>query len=599
VRRSHILTLAKTLKFPEHLIFIDTETTTLTDKEDEHRPQLIVGVSQYVRLDKDLNVIDQDQRIFKSLDDLYSWLLSFMCEYNTINIFAHNWSFDFPVIDGFNFFYDQGYELKMIVDGSPPIILKYQKEKNLVMIIDSMNFFVMPLSSMGELVGVKKHTDIKLGVYSQELEDYCIDDVNILRLSIINLLKFLRDNDLCRFNHTTSSLALNTFTRKFLKHQIFIDGDEKKTMLGRKSYFGGRTECFRIGDYKGPFYLIDVNSMYPFVMANNDYPVKTFKSSLSMNVKDLPKLIDRYSLTIDCIVNTDEPVYPKIINTRTCFPVGRFRAYLSTPEIEHAISNDHIESVRQVVMYEKANIFSDYVKFFYDLRNKYRKSGNKVYDKLSKLLMNSLYGKFGQSHKYWEESQLEPTGTPHTRWYFDIDQGKRVYVMELNNKVYKAEFTIESRDSFPAIASHVTAFARLYLYNTLSYIGRNHVYYCDTDSLLLDQVGYNKIKNKLNDSTLGCWSLDGTYDKIEIRGNKDYTFGSKNRIKGIRPKAVEIEPGTYRQLQFGSLRGVIRSSKIDAPIIKHIVKHLTRDYKKGQVLPSGEVIPFKLDDLGD
>lgn len=337
--------------------------------------------------------------------------------------------------------------------------------------------------------------------------------------------------------------------------------------------------------------------MYPFVMRTHSYPVKTYKASRFIEVRDLPQLLKSYCLTLECIVNTDQDVYPKIIEGRTCFPTGRFKTYLSTPEIQHAISNDHIESIQMCVMYEKANIFKEYVDYFYGLRNKFRKSGNDVYAALSKLLLNSLYGKFGQAYKRWEPIDLDPTGTPHTRFYFDMDEGKRVYIMELNDKVYKADIKTESRDSFPAIAAHVTAYARLVLYNTLQFVGRENVYYGDTDSLLINDYGYQKISGLLDSTVLGCWSLDGAYDKIEIRGNKDYTMGDKVKIKGVRPNATIVRPNTYKQLQFGSLKGVIRSTDLTAPIIKYTTKHLRRQYKKGHVLRSGDVIPFELDDV--
>ncbi|MBC8551667.1 MAG: hypothetical protein H8D23_18630 [Candidatus Brocadiales bacterium] len=598
MRRSHILTLAKKLIYPSDLVFIDTETTTLTEDEESIRPKLIVGVSQYVKLDKDLNIIDFNQLVFYRVHTLHNWLLSIFNKNKQVTVFAHNWAFDFPVIDGFHFMENNGFELKMIVDGSPPVILKYVDDTTLVMIIDSLNFFPFKLEKLGDMVGVKKHKNVVLGKYSSELELYCIDDVNILRLSILGLLTFLKDNDLCRFNHTTSSIALNTFWRRFLKDNIFIDGDIKKTMLGRKSYFGGRTECFKIGRFTGKFYLIDVNSMYPFVMRSNKYPVKTFKRSLSCNVEDLPQLLENYHMTVECIVNTDQPIYPKVIDTRTCFPIGEFEAYLSTPEVIHALSNKHIKSVSEVILYERKDIFSSYVNYFYNLRNNYKADGNLVYAELSKLLMNSLYGKFGQSHKAWEESDREPTGIPHTEFVIDGDEMKRVYIMEIGGKVFEATFTIESRDSYPAIAAHVTAYARVFLFNTMQYVGRENIYYCDTDSLLLNQKGYNKIKDKLSDTILGCWACEGVYENINIRGNKDYVFDTKHKVKGIKGNAEFLEKNTFRQLQFGSLTGVIRSHRTNAPIIKYINKSLTREYKKGYVLPSGDISPFviSLDD---
>ena len=56
----------------------------------------------------------------------------------------------------------------------------------------------------------------------------------------------------------------------------------KEKLILRKelaSYYGGRTEAFKIGSLSGyTWYKFDINSLYPFVMANADYPVSLYKS---------------------------------------------------------------------------------------------------------------------------------------------------------------------------------------------------------------------------------------------------------------------------------------------------------------------------------
>ncbi len=596
MRKDHRLALAKRLDYPKRLIFLDTETTTIKDADEIHRPTLILGIAEYLELDNDLNASNQHRFIFTNVDDFWVWLYDKITQKDTLYMFAHNWGFDFPVIDGFTYFDRLGFTLTSIVDACPPVILRFQSEKFEIQVIDSLNYFKSSLKQMGDALGLNKY-DIEFnGLVDAKLIEYCKRDVEILRKSVLSLITYLKENDLCRLSQTISSLALNAFNRKFQPRPIFIDGKEKRSTYARNSYFGGRTECFRIGKYKGPFYLIDINSQYPFVMKHNPFPVSTVGHYKDVNIWELEQLLTDHCLIAKVDVKTRIPALPRKINSRTCFPTGSFTTYLTTPEIRYCLEYDLITKLHSYVIYEQDYIFKDYVDFFYQQKADYKRQGNQMWSSLAKYFLNTLYGKFGQVAKKWEKTEYTPKGFPRTFFEYDAVTEERIYMMELNGVVYEATREGESRDSFPAIAAHVTAGGRLLIQKMIDYIGLKNVWYCDTDSLLINQEGYEKVKGNLHDYNLGQWSLDGTFEDIEIRGCKDYIMGDKERIKGIRPDAERLEKGLYRQIHFSSLRGVIRSNQIDSPIIKHIHKQLKRVYMKGHVDSSGGVKPFNLVD---
>jgi len=60
-----------------------------------------------------------------------------------------------------------------------------------------------------------------------------------------------------------------------MKEKIYIHDQVTTSEFEREAYFGGRVECFRLGNFTDEFfYNIDVNSMFPSVMKENLYPVK-------------------------------------------------------------------------------------------------------------------------------------------------------------------------------------------------------------------------------------------------------------------------------------------------------------------------------------
>lgn len=594
MRKNHRLTTAKKLAFPTHIIFVDTETTTIQSWQKEHRPELIVGHAQFIILDKELNVVECHTKTFRKTYDYWVWVSNIFSKHVDVTLYAHNWSFDFPTLDSDNHMRDLGYTLKSLVDGCPPIILNYTIGTRKVTYIDSMNYFRSSLKQMGAVIGAEKG-DVKFdNKYTAKLLRYCIRDVVILRESILGLFMYLRDNDLSRITHTIASLALSIYLRRFNSSQIMIDGNEERSNVGRQSYFGGRTEAFYLGESHEKRHLIDINSQYPFIMAATKFPYRTIAHYKYVGLNDLIDVMDRYCVTAVVDLDTDIAAYPVKINNRTCFPTGTFKTYLSTPEINYALNHDHIKKVYSIMLYDHTYLFKDYVDYFYNARIQYRKQGNEVWAALAKMLLTNLYGKFGQSHREWTKCDFLPRGYPHTRHEVDYVTKKRLYIMEINNEVFISNTQTEARDSFPAIAAHVTAGARMMLQQTMDFVGHENVFYCDTDSLLLNDTGFNKIKKNLDDDRLGAWGFVDTYDYTNIRGAKDYVFGEINKIKGIKKNAPEVAKGVYQQLQFATLRGCVRSKDLSSPIIRNTTKKLTRKYYKGTVESDGKVSPLVL-----
>ncbi|GAI66012.1 unnamed protein product, partial [marine sediment metagenome] len=62
--------------------------------------------------------------------------------------------------------------------------------------------------------------------------------------------------------------------------------------------------------------------------------------------------------------------------------------------------------------------------------------------------------------------------------------------------------------------------------------------------------------------------------------------------KGIRKNATEISDGVFRQEQWPSFRGLLRTDNPNTYTVGSTVKHLNREYTKGVVSPDGVVRPF-------
>ncbi|KKK96624.1 hypothetical protein LCGC14_2660880 [marine sediment metagenome] len=161
------------------------------------------------------------------------------------------------------------------------------------------------------------------------------------------------------------------------------------------------------------------------------------------------------------------------------------------------------------------------------------------------------------------------------------------------HKIYKEGEKTESFDSFVAIVSHITTNARDHMINLMHKTKRENVFYIDTDSLTVNETGYN-LKDELDEFELGRLQVQEVANNVEIRGAKDYKFGDKEKIKGIKKDAIDLGNNQYSQLHFMKTRSMMRNQISDKAVVKQVTKKLKRIYDKGRVQETGFVLPYVL-----
>ncbi|GAI95904.1 unnamed protein product, partial [marine sediment metagenome] len=262
-----------------------------------------------------------------------------------------------------------------------------------------------------------------------------------------------------RLCYTIGSTAMAAYLFSHYKTKIYIHNNKQAIDLERDSYRGGRTECFYLGELKDEnYYILDVNSLYPFVMCNNSYPTKYKTLVRSVDISGLSDYLADYSVVAKVLIDTDEPVYA-VRRERTIFPVGRFWVTLTTPELLYALEHNHIVKVESAVFYEQANIFKSYVDKFYKLRLKFKANFVAEYEELCKKMLNSLYGKFGQKAEVWEKIGECPNERDRVEVCYIEGTHHSSAIRYLLGEIFRLEGYEECFNSFPAIPSQVAAYA--------------------------------------------------------------------------------------------------------------------------------------------
>ena len=594
-RFTHRIPGNKSNEQPSNIVWVDTETDHTTDDQGHQHHYLRFGWACYQRIQPGSVWSQPEWLRFTEIGAFWDWVCTKCRDKTRLYLFAHNGAFDLPVLHTFSELPALGYTLVSAVADFPPAILTWKHGKKTIRFIDTLNIFRMPLAELGKSIGIAK---LPMPLHSDsdtKWDEYGRQDVEIIRQAILQWLTFLRVHDLGGFAPTLAAQSFNAYRHRFMTASILVTDNQKEIDIARASYLGGRTECFAIGNYAGEFYYLDVNSMYPSVMSAGSYPIRLRGVYGHPTFREIRKWLSHLAVIADVVIVTTDPAYPIVLEGKLVFPQGRFRAILCGPELQHALDHGHIESMRSAAVYEQAPIFKQFISWAFAARVNAREAKNTVYDWLIKIFMNSLYGKFGQRGRVFETVgqcapdlvEVWPSVNHDTK---EVTHYRRFGGLE---QVWIEEG--ESRESVPSIASYVTSYARMKMHRAIMKAGRDHCLYCDTDSLVVDHTGYERLLDEIHPTKLGAWKLEKVIKTFQIFGPKDYIMDGDIKSKGVRGSARWIGDDTAEQDHFVGFRGLLRSGNLDEPVVYKIRKHLERRYTKGVVTKTGKVDPLTVD----
>lgn len=573
-RHCHWLRRNAKEKRPDLIVFLDTEShITQTDSvRSTHTFRLGFACLTRYNPYNGLNVIGWNY----ITDPLTFWhtISNLAVQHSSTYVVAHNLDYDMRILHTFSILPGIGWEPRTAIIGESCKFFKFGSGNNNICFVDNLNFWPTSLEELGQEFGLEPIAVDFYDCTDHELAEHCKRDVEILVKVWDYWLRFLDENHLGNFAITLAGQSWNAFRHRFMAHKIGIHNRKDVCDLERRSYRGGRCDVFKLGKQdNGPFYKLDVNGLYAYCMKTFEMPRKLVNLIENVTPGYLKKLLDQYCVIADVILDTDQPVYAVQKKGYNIYPVGTFQATLTTNELSYALDHGHIVAIGQTAFYEHAMLFEHYVSFFQEKRATYIKNGDNARQLMCKLFRNTLYGKAGQHGYSQEVVDNAPLDEVSNFVCFDADTGQEFNQITFGGKVIRQYQTQESDDSFPAIAAHVSAWARQVLWEYYQRADPAHVYYADTDSLIVDQIGYDNLADSIDQIELGFLKLEGKTDHLEIKAKKNYVFGGKRTTKGIKKNALQNKDGTFTQTQFSSIRWAFLARNLDDVVTTDTTVH--------------------------
>jgi hypothetical protein len=319
------------------------------------------------------------------------------------------------------------------------------------------------------------------------------------------------------FKPTAPSAAMSIYTTNFFDHHWYRPDDFFNTHE-RLAYYGGRTELFRRGIFKN-IKSYDVNSMYPAVMLENNYPDPSsaiYHKAGENWQQYLNKYEGIYSVDITAPDIFIQPLPFKNYDNpsgRLMFPCGTFHGYYCAPELRQALKDGYtIDKCSWFIHYKHSYpYFREFVNTFYTQRMEAKRNGDKGRSEYLKRILVSLYGKTGEKHGI--------NGYVGSISDYDGDvEGQDIVPYRIGGidmiNIPATEFR-EAPGAFPCIAAYVTSYARIKLYNLLTQY-KPWIIACDTDSL--------KVTSECPPIVSDQYALGALKDETEDLITRNYAF---------------------------------------------------------------------------
>lgn len=335
-------------------------------------------------------------------------------------------------------------------------------------------------------------------------------------------------------------------------HSFEVGTARYDTELRRDFYFGGRNQCFETGLIYADLTVVDVNSMYPFVMRSMLHPVST-----GIVMKD--RITENTCFVIAEGVN--HGAFPIRTKTGLDFTSESGTFCVSIHEWNAGLETGTFEPSRIISCYDflQRITFDAFIDHFFAQRKAAKKANDAARDLLYKFTLNSAYGKFAQNpdnfFDYILTSADEVLADPcehcegirqckkHCHICWRLAGGIDPVREDWGNGIWECKFCngtglkwhySEGNDEYTiwaarprsayfhniATGASITGAARGVLLRGLGCAVRPM--YCDTDSIILaDHRGL-----PISESQLGAWKVEARGHFVAICGKKLYCLYS-------------------------------------------------------------------------
>jgi len=595
-RVAHWLTPTKVTRLPRRVVCLDAESTaTPTAAGTEHR--LRCAVASYDLLDSGHEQTGRTRWVETAdAGELWAWIVGTAARGSRTMIFAHNVGVDLRLTRAFELLPELGFELKGVALTAYSCWARFSDGSRSLSLVDTSSWVHLSIAEAAGDLGLQHLPLPPWNAPDGRWLARCRRDVEILRALVLELLHFVRDDDLGDFRLTGAAQASACFRRRFLKpRSLLVHDDDEALQAERVAAWAGRCELWQHGRIDRTVYEYDYSAHYCTIAATSPVPGRLLGLKGAMRPAELAQAAATMAVLTEGVVTTEQPVVPCDVDGAVFWPIGRFATTLWEPEVSLLLAAGG--SIEPTVhwLYERTDTLQAWAAWVLEGLAGGGPGTTAIRRAVLKGWSRALIGRFGLRYQDLEQIAQPLEADVAMFPVRDGATGEALTWLQIGRQLFERSGLVETADSLPQVTGWVMSEARRRLWAALEVAGLEHVLYIDTDGFLTTAPP-RAMKRALESPELaGGLRRKGAWAGATLRSPRNIDVGHLRRIAGVPRKAAQVGPATFQYEAWETLPGSLRRSRADRVIVTERTATLEGRDRRRLHLAAGETAPHRVE----
>lgn len=538
LRRNHLT------RMPHRWIVMDSEAHRRADAFGETMTFRLAVARRWH--DDNGRIIKTETQVHDDPNRLWEFISAHTRPGASTVLWCHNLDFDLQNTDAFRILPTLGWKLEWANLDEQVSMAKWSRDGASLKMADTMSWVPKPLEVIGQTLGIGKPDLPKEDDSRAAWERRCVADVEITTCLVRTLLDYIRENELGNMQFSGAGMGYAMWRHKYLDDKVLVHADPAAIEAERAAMHTGRAEVWRHGKYpKTKLYEWDMANAYTRIAKDSDLPRQLIKEDPDPTMGRYKRWAQKWALLAKAEITTDVPCVPVREDSRELWPVGTFTTWLWDCELQLAIEEGATVRLVHVYAYLRGPIMARWAAHTLDVLHGTHPEIPDVVKLWYKHQARATIGRCGLRYTQWEPSGPDWIGMTGISTVTTQANPEPHRLLHIGGELWEESGKVEGRDSMPMIPSWIAARCRVILWRTMRMIGLQHVYYVDTDSILVDAAGHDLMEAYAGGRNPDGWRVKGIYRRAELYGPRQIILEWEPRIAGVPKRAERTEHATF------------------------------------------------------
>lgn len=589
--RAHYVGPNHTTTLPRRFVYLDSEANQ-AERSGARVQSFRLAVAAFDRrLPDDRGWSERTFETFKNTAAVWEGIDAVTRAKSRTVVVAHNLAYDLRITNGFHELPRLGWSMAAIKLDGGHAWASFTREGRTLMLVDSLSWLPYGLDKLAGLIGMEKCPLPPWEDSDDAWEARCLRDVEILAAVWRRLMQWIESADLGNWRPTGAGQSWSAFRHRFMTHELLVHEDDEAREAERRAAHTGRCEAWRHGSLvDGPFTEWDFTSAYAAVGASCDVPVRLLRRHGALSLREWGTLATDLAIVSDVCITTAVPVVPARHSDRIVWPIGTFRTTLWENEIALAIEHGAHVEIEQAWTYERAPALAEFCQWCLGQLDESGSPVDPIIQLAVKHFSRALVGRFGARWRRW--AVAGEMDTPDVcRWSDQNgDDGSLVEMLQIGRAVWSESALIDAPDCLPQVMAWVMAECRVRLWRATLIASQEHVSYLDTDSLLVDAEG----SDRLRAARVAGLRPKGTWGRVEVLGPRQRVLDGAVVAAGLPRNARKLGKRSFTAEVWRGIDTSLRHGEASTVVIVDRRQRLRGTDHRRSHLPGGATAPHTL-----